>query len=529
MSEQSIDLRSIGAILRRRAPVLAAAAVLGGVAGGLAAHARPPEYTSTSIVLLAPAPPGSSAAATAHSTDTQVEVARSDAVLGPAGATMRPRLGVEEVAASLEVTSPTTDVIRFVAKGPTAATASALADAAATADTAYLNAAANHVDAQTREALTARVATLKRALSQVNNEIAKTKERLNGTSPASAVGSPDATALSELTAQQSDLVLQVDRLRQEAADDARTTTDPSGAGTIIQRASPPVRTPPALRYALTVAVSAAAAFVLLGLLLIARARREHIVRFRDEMADAIGIPVVASLRSRAPRTAAGWAALLEGYTPSDVEMWTLRQLTRLVTPGHAGSLVERPTEHSGSSEVVVLSLSGDRRALAAGPQLASFAASNGITTTLVTAQTHESANSLWAACSGLSPDDEPRPGLTVSTRKHVRLAAELVVYVAVAERQHPELSVAGAGHAVTLLAVTAGAATAEDLARVALAADDSGHPIDRIVVVDPDPLDRTTGRALASERAAQVPLPSHLTGSTATTEATTIESARRAP
>jgi hypothetical protein len=80
---------------------------------------------------------------------------------------------------------------------------------------------------------------------------------------------------------------------------------------------------------------------------------------------------------------------------------------------------------------------------------------------------------------------------------------------------------------VTLLAVTAGAATADDLARVALAADDTGHPIARIVVVDPDPLDRTTGRLLPSERAHQVPLPSLMTGSAPTGEATALDKRRR--
>jgi hypothetical protein len=75
--------------------------------------------------------------------------------------------------------------------------------------------------------------------------------------------------------------------------------------------------------------------------------------------------------------------------------------------------------------------------------------------------------------------------------------------------------------------VTSGTATAEDLARVALAADDAGHPISRIVVVDPDPLDRTTGRLLPTERAQHVALPSLMTGSPTASEATTLEPRRR--
>jgi len=67
---------------------------------------------------------------------------------------------------------------------------------------------------------------------------------------------------------------------------------------------------------------------------------------------------------------------------------------------------------------------------------------------------------------------------------------------------------------VTLLAVSSGAASAEDLAALALAADEAGMPLDGIVVANPDPLDRTTGRLLPTERAVLAPLPSLMTGAT---------------
>ena len=52
------------------------------------------------------------------------------------------------------------------------------------------------------------------------------------------------------------------------------------------------------------------------------------MRSRDQIADAIGIPVVASIRSRASRSVAGWTSLLQKYAPGTVETWTLRQLVR---------------------------------------------------------------------------------------------------------------------------------------------------------------------------------------------------------
>jgi hypothetical protein len=174
-----------------------------------------------------------------------------------------------------------------------------------------------------------------------------------------------------------------------------------------------------------------------------------------------------------------------------------------------------------------VTLSDDAKALSVGPQFASFAASTGSRTQLVAAQQHESANALWAACSGLPAGAEPRPGLTVDSRQNVHHTGDLVVFIAVMDREKPDLYLHGADDAVVLLAVTSGTATAEDLARVALAADDAGHPISRIVVVDPDPLDRTTGRLLPTERAQHVALPSLMTGSPTASEATTLEPRRR--
>jgi hypothetical protein len=46
---------------------------------------------------------------------------------------------------------------------------------------------------------------------------------------------------------------------------------------------------------------------------------------------------------------------------------------------------------------------------------------------------------------------------------------------------------------VSLLAVSAGFATAESLARVALAASETGHPLDGVVMVNADPSDSTAG------------------------------------
>ena len=47
---------------------------------------------------------------------------------------------------------------------------------------------------------------------------------------------------------------------------------------------------------------------------------------------------------------------------------------------------------------------------------------------------------------------------------------------------------------------------------MAVAVDDAGRHIDGVVVADPDPTDRTSGRRTLDERSRRVALPKRLTG-----------------
>jgi capsular polysaccharide biosynthesis protein len=517
VSEQALDFRSAWAVARRRAGWLVLAGIVGAVDGGLALSMRPPVYSSTSKVLLPAVVPGSTVAVPAHDILTQVRVATSETVLGPAGRAVTPQLSAKQVADRVTVEAETSDLLSITAKAPTPAAARELSGAVAQAEITYLKTAANAVDDRAQAALTNRLRTMEDSLDAVKVELGKTAGRLRSEPATSAQGKADAAALAELTAQQANLVLQIDKVKDDAT--SRSVGRPGIAATLIEPPSAAVTTSVLLGYALFGLGGAGAGVLLAWLILLALARRERAVRTRDQIADAIGIPVVASIQSRAPRSVGGWTSLLRSYAPHSVEMWSLRQLVRLVTPGHPGSLAQETGEEGGAPAVVVVTLSGDSRALAIGPQLAAFAASGGLRTQMVTGLMHESANALRAACAALAPDEEIRPRLRVSGREQHQQGADLVVHIAVVDRQRPDLAL-GVGTAVVLLAVTAGAATAEDLARVALAADDAGHQITYVIVVDPDPLDHTTGRLLPAERAAQVSIPSLMTGAAITSPAT---------
>jgi Chain length determinant protein len=273
---------------------------------------------------------------------------------------------------------------------------------------------------------------------------------------------------------------------------------------------------------------AAGAGVLVGALLgvvvaLAVGRASQRLRERDEIADAIGVPVLASVRVSRPAKPAAWAKLLDEYQPEAADAWRLRGALREL--GHPGPTGADLMPGDGSS-VAVLSLRGDRKALALGPQLAAFAASQGIPATLVldSRQDAKVTAGLRAACTEAGRRGPGRLDVTVNVTvtDHDDSAAPahgpaggLAVVIAVVDGRAPRVENTMRA-TTTVLGVASGAATAQQLARVAASAAGDGRDIAGILVADPDPADPTTGRLPQLARLGQPRMPRRIT--TAVTE-----------
>jgi hypothetical protein len=247
----------------------------------------------------------------------------------------------------------------------------------------------------------------------------------------------------------------------------------------------------------------AASGALTGLIAaLAVGRNDRRLRWRDELADATGVAVLASVRVRRPAGQAGWARLLAGYQPSAADGWQFRRVLRELGIGPAGG-----------SSLAVLSLSRDRAALALGPQLAVFAASLGWHVALVidSQQDAAAAGELRAACAArpagpggltviVDAEDGPR-GLP---------AGALSVVVTVVDGWTPRVA-STMRAATTVLGVAAGQVTARQLARVAASAAGDGRDIAGILLADPDPADQTTGRLPQLTRQGRYRMPTRVT------------------
>lgn len=247
---------------------------------------------------------------------------------------------------------------------------------------------------------------------------------------------------------------------------------------------------------------------LLGLsVAVAVGRGNRWLRERDEFADSIGVPVMASVRVSHPARRAGWTKLLGAYQPGAADAWRLRKVLRELDPAGDGS------------SVAVLSLAEDPKALALGPQLAAFAAKQGIPVTLVLDSRHggKVTKALRAACAAAAgPPGPGRPAVAVINPDDDGLpAGGLVVVAVVVDGKAPRVA-ATIRATTTILGATSGAVTARQLTRVAASAAGDGRDITGILVADPNPDDPTTGRLPQLARLGSRPMPTRMT--TAVTE-----------
>jgi capsular polysaccharide biosynthesis protein len=300
---------------------------------------------------------------------------------------------------------------------------------------------------------------------------------------------------------------------------ASNSTGVKVAATILQSATTATRTSLPIRIAATSGLGAVLGALVGGIAVLALNRGDRRLRRRDEIADTIGAPVLASLPVWHPKDPAGWAKLLDNYEPNVVHAWRMRNALDYL--GLSDAISARVNREGGYS-LTVLSLSSDQRALALGPQLAVVAASQGIPTALVVGpqQDANAAATLRAACAA-GPSSARRSGkLRVAVADHGSMAqlphGTLTIVVAVVDGRAPRMAEMMQTTA-TVLGISAGIATAEQLARVASNAAAGGRHIAGVLIADPDPTDHSTGRLPQMARPTHRGTPTRVTSMTTET------------
>jgi hypothetical protein len=246
---------------------------------------------------------------------------------------------------------------------------------------------------------------------------------------------------------------------------------------------------------------------------LAISRSDRRLRERDEIANSIGAPVLASFPVDHPADAGGWTKLLEDYKPGALHELQLRRALQQLEIAAIGVSAGGPNDRWSFT---VLSLSTDPRALALGPQLAIFAASQGIPTSLVVGPQQDARVTATLRTAFAAPptsSKRPRHLQVIVSDGDVEAQgdATLAVVVVVVDGRNPQVPDTMRTTA-TLLGVSSGAATADQLARAAVSAATSGREITGILVANPDSNDATTGRLPQLGQRGQRRMPTRTTG-----------------
>jgi hypothetical protein len=508
VSDQGTDLRWAMAALRRRSRILVAAALVGLAAGIGYVIVGPPPLSSTTLVLL---PTPALAESSNSDVDTQVRIALSNTILDHAGKAMAPPLPVRSVEKMVKVSAPTSQLLRIDATSADAAQAQQLSQAVAEAYVGYVSDTAREVTAAALADLNVRKDNLQSQINQLQRESAAAAKRQQAADPNSQEGKQEAQLLARLRAEQANLSLQLDKVADKIATGAPAASVSAGTS-VVQHATAATGPATWVRLLVWAPLAALVCTLVAAVIVLATARRDPHVRLRDEIADAVGSPVMAAVRSRPQRSVAGWSTLLENYEATPVESWAFRQLLRGLVSAERNGQAHLAGKVSYPKSLTVVSLAGDGRGVAIGPQLAGFASTLGITTHLVTAKGNQGAEALWAAVAA-DQEGPARPDLYVGDVPEDE-TIELTIMLVVVNRRQPDLRDIP-DSAATILSVASGTATEQELARVAIAVDDIGRGIDAIVVADPDQTDRTSGRHTMEERSRRPAIPVRLTGMSA--------------
>lgn len=475
MTEPALDLRGSWAAIRRRRALVASLGLIG-ICGGVAYGLLRPAMPSATAMVLLPASPTTSAGAPVRDSGTQKAIATSAPVLEQAGKSVSPPVGAVELRPDVKVTAVSQDVLSIRVKATNARDAARLANAIASDYIHYVTTTGAGLSALNNEA-----AQLTQQLSALQSQISAATVRLGSEGASSTAAQQSSALLSQLNNELATTSQQLSNVNSQIVEAGLSGQVSAGATRILQRATA-VSPDSTLRLPLFGGIGLLAGLFLGAVIAISEGQRDRRLRRRDDLVAALGVPVLASVEAERCRTADDWLRLLERYRPSVVDVWALRRLLRQLSPADG--------RHLGA--VTVVSFVDDDAALAVGPQVATFAASTGVPTVLVPDEDSAVVH-LRAACQTSHRSNRPAQLLTLEAEAHDSTATEveLAVSVAAVRRSQPQLGEAVRG--TTLLAVSSGFATVDDLARLALAALDSGHPIEGIVVANPDPDDSTTG------------------------------------
>jgi len=519
MDDQVISLRASYRVIRRYPRLLLVSVLIGFLVGlGYAVVVRP--MSSAQSLVLMPASALDSNGLPTRDVKTDIAIAMSPRVLDPASDIAGLTLSFSSLQRQVVVTAPTSDILQIEAQGSTAIQAIRLANAVAASFIKYAN-SSSIVSGGVLSNLEQQTVQLGRQVQDLTSAISKAKTLAASVSPTSSSGKRYQSLLLALQLDLGTTQLALSSA-QSQIDQAKLSGASPNTGTVALEWATTAKNASVLRIPEIAALGALGGIVVGALIAFARGSRDQRLRRRDDISEAASVPVLASLSGRRPKTEDDWLHLLEDWRPSVTDRAHLRRLLeasgvhnlaprlQLAARLAVGISRDDPSPASGEPgvDVTFIALARDRRAMAVAPELAVFAAELGLPTAFVVNSDYESSETLKLACAARDPHSGgPRANLLTYERPPELIPVDVTLRVTLLLVEANSLDVVGYLDAepattrplTTLLAVSAGEASADELESVATAVARHGPALDGVVVVDPDAHDTTVGLSASRE------------------------------
>jgi len=433
---------------------------------------------------------------------TQVLIAESNNVLAGAAKGLHPAPAVRTLAKDVAVRADSEDILVVTAHATSDRAAIAYANAVADAYVSQSTELASGVSTTLTSTVSQQVSQLSGQIEQLQTEIAASNESLASLPPNSAEAVHESSILASLQTEETNAAAQLNNVENDV-DSAKISQVLTGLGTRVLDPATSARPSSPFAEVIAIALGGVIGLIVGMSLALALERRDHRIRSRDEIADAVGVPVIASMTSPRRAGVKEISALLRKPEPDAVEAWAMRRALH-----HLGVV-----GGEDQARLSVVSLAHDPAALLVGPGLASFASSIAISTRLVVTTRSTVAAPLRAA---IHAAPFPNPNLSAvdwsGDAGEATADARLVVSVGVHEPKSGLASPGGA-EGIAVIAVSSNKATAEQLAQLAIATTETKQVLAGIIVVNPDADDVTTGRYLRGQRLS-LAVPRRVTGTT---------------
>ena len=482
MSEQTLDVKGSGRLIRRHWRTVAVFGVAGLAVTGAYTAVRPPQYHATSLVLLPTRSAATASTSGPNSLTTDARIATSASVLEPASKDVPGRPTITELQGRVSATSAAAGVLSITATGSTPAQAVALANAVASNLVTFVTSSGSVTDTGVLTSLQAQESELTTQLADVNSELAAANARLATVGAGTAEGQQQSSLVDKLTSEQSSLTLQLNSVKTQISTVKLGQVSANQGTKVIQQATTAVG-PQISTVGVTVVLGGLIGSVVGSIYVLARHRRDPRLWTRDELAEAVGSPVVLSLAVPTKESPSGWVSLLQAHQAGSSDQWNIRKAIRGFGVG------------DGPASVVVVSFAGDVAATALGVEVAASAADSGVDTLLAVMADEEGTAGLEAACVQFG-GDRPRENLELRIGAPPKrdVAPDLTVTAMVVDPARPAVADVFRPGTAVILAVSAGRASAEEVARVAIATADRGHPVTGLFVANPGTDDHSVGR-----------------------------------